>query len=95
MIELPVKKHDKVYYARILENTNIYDVYDLFVRTVDKDFFVAYDKRDKKAYIFLYSDINDSVFLDRKLALNKVMKARSTRKINYEYITEETCGRED
>lgn len=88
MINSVVKKHDKIYYARIIENTYICDVYDLVVRTVGETFFVACDKRDKKAYLFLYSDIDDSVFLDRKLALNKIMEARENRKINdYNYET--------
>ena len=33
------------------------------------------DKRDKHAYLFSYNKINDTVFFDRKVCLQKVLRA--------------------
>ena len=83
-------KNDIVYYARIVPETDIYDVCELKIRTVKDDWFVGVDKRDKHAYLFYGSSINDSVFYERKNALNKVREAENNKKyVNQEIYYEE------
>lgn len=85
-----IKKKDTLYFARIVPNANIYDVYKMKVRTVENDWFVGMDKRDKHAYLFSYSDIDKTVFKDRKDALNKVKEAeKNKRAISEESYYEE------
>ena len=85
-----LQKHKTVYYARIVPQTYIYEVCELLIRTVEETYFVGIDKRDKHAYLFLYSDINNTVFENRKEALKKVKDAEKTKiKTNYEIYYEE------
>lgn len=80
---MQVKKKDKMYYARILPTADVYDVCDLIIRTVEDDWFVGMDKRDKHAYIFNNSDIGKIVFSDRTIALEKVRQEEMNKPINY------------
>ena len=75
-----LKRNDIVYYARIIPNTGIYEVCELIIRTVADDYFAGMDKRDKRTYLFGYNAINNTVFVDRKDALNKVKIAESNKK---------------
>ena len=85
-----MKKQDILYYARIVPRTGIYEVCELLIRTVEESYFVGIDKRDKHAYLFLYSDINNTVFENRKEALKKVKDAEKNKiKTNYEIYYEE------
>lgn len=85
-----MKKKDILYYARIVPKTGIYEVCELLIRTIEETYFVGIDKRDKHAYLFLYSDINNTVFENRKEALKKVKDAEKNKiKTNYEIYYEE------
>lgn len=85
-----LKRKDVVYYARIIPTTGIYEVCELLVRTVKDDWFVGVDKRDKRAYLFNNSSLEDTVFIKRKDALDKVHDAESIKKdINKEIYYEE------
>ena len=75
-----LKRKDIVYYARIIPNTGIYEVCELIVRTVSDDYFAGMDKRDKRTYLFGYNAIGNTVFINRKDALNKVKIAESNKK---------------
>ena len=75
-----LKRKDIVYYARIIPNTGIYEVCELIVRTVADDYFAGMDKRDKRTYLFGYNAIGNTVFINRKDALNKVKIAESNKK---------------
>lgn len=81
---MPLKKKDKVYYARVIESSNIFDVLDLTIRTVQDDWFVGIEKRDKQAFLFHKSDIGVRIFLDRDEALEKVLDAEKNKKIIFE-----------
>lgn len=81
-----LKKKDIVYYARIIPTSGIYDLLELKIRTVEKDWFVGIEKRDKQAFLFYNDDINDRIFLDRNEALNKIKEAEANKK---EIIDEE------
>ena len=76
-----LKRKDIVYYARIIPNTGIYEVCELIIRTVADDYFAGMDKRDKRTYLFGYNAIDNTVFVDRKDALNKVKIAESNKKV--------------
>ena len=52
MTKEDIKRGKIVYYARILRPVGIYEVIELFIRTVDDDYFVGIDKHDKHAYLF-------------------------------------------
>ena len=85
-----MNKKDKLYYARIIPNTSIYEVCELIVRTVKDDWFVGVDKRDKHAYLFYLKDIGTTVFKNRDDALEKVKEAELNKKnINEEVYYEE------
>ena len=75
-----LKRKDIVYYARIIPNTGIYEVCELIIRTVADDYFAGMDKRDKRTYLFGYNAIDNTVFVDRKDALNKMKIAESKQK---------------
>lgn len=75
MVQL--KKKDKLYYARIIPRTRIYEVCEVIVRTVKDTWFVTVDKRDKRAYLFNNSDFDRIIFFDRNVALSKVLEAEN------------------
>ena len=88
MSDLKIK--DIVYYSRIIPTSGIYDVYELIIRTVEDDWFVGIEKRDKHAYLFNDNDINKVVFKNRNDALNKVLEAEANKKeVNNETYYEE------
>lgn len=88
MVQL--KRKDRLYYARIIPRTRIYEVCELIVRTVRDTWFSAVDKRDKRAYLFNNSDIGEIVFFDRGTALAKVNEAEKfAPKEKYEIEYEE------
>lgn len=81
---------DMLYYARIMPGLGVYDILDLKVRTVKDDYFACIDKRDKRAYIFSYDNINEHVFMQRSKAVEKVKDAEMNKpKINTETYYEE------
>ena len=85
-----LKRKDIVYYTRILPASGIYDVLELKLRTVENDWFVGIEKRDKQAFLFHDKDINKTIFTNRKDALNVVQEAeKRKRNINEETFYEE------
>ena len=88
MVQL--KKKDRLYYARIIPETRIYEVCEVIVRTIRDTWFVTVDKRDKRTYLFNNSDFDVIVFRDREIALSKVLNAeKSAPKEKYEIDYEE------
>lgn len=82
-----LKKNQIVYYTRILPSSSIYDVLELKIRTVEEDWFVGIEKRDKQAFLFLDAAINKTIFTDRNKALKVAKDAESKRK---ETVNDET-----
>ena len=70
-----LKKGDIIYYARIMPNLGIFDVYELKIRTIEYTYFVGTDKRDKRAFLLPYSAIGEDVFIERKDAVDKAISA--------------------
>lgn len=81
-----MKKKDKVYYARIIPNLNIFNVCELTIRNVCDTWFVGIDKFDKHAYLFNNEDIGIIIFENRDEALNRV-KLAEERKLEKETNT--------
>ena len=80
-----LKKKDRLYYARIIPKTRIFEVCEVFFFFLEDTWFVAIDKRDKHAYLFIYDDIGKILFYERKEALSKVLEAeKNCPKIEYE-----------
>jgi hypothetical protein len=75
-----LNKGDILYFSRIIPKTGIYDVCELYIRTVEETYFVGIDKKDKQAHIFGYDRINEDIFDNRKDALNKVQRAEKNKK---------------
>lgn len=83
--DMKINKKDRLFYARILPPVRIYEVCELIVRTVKDSWFVAIDKRDKRAYLFNYDDIDTILFFKRDEALSKVLDAeKNSPKITFE-----------
>ena len=75
-----LSKKDIVYYARIVPNSGIYDLYELSIRTVEDTYFVGVDKKDKRAFLFDYDAIGEYIFTNRKDALNRLKDAEKNKK---------------
>ena len=71
----PLHKGDIIYYARIMPNLGIFDVYDVKIRTITDTWFSGVEKRDKKAFLLPYSAIGEYVFMSRKDAVDKAIVA--------------------
>ena len=85
-----LKRKDIVYYTRILPAVGVYDILELKLRTVEDDWFVGMEKRDKQAFLFHDKDIDKTIFTDRKKALKVVQEAEKRKKtINEETYYEE------
>lgn len=88
MVQL--KKNERLYYARIIPKTRIYEVCEVIVRTVENAWFSAIDKRNKRAYLFVYSDIGNILFQNRNEALAKVIESeKNAPKMKSEIYYEE------
>ena len=87
---IQLTKGDIIYYARIMPNLGIFDVYEIKIRTVADTYFVGTDKRDKKAFLLPYSAIGEYVFMSRKDAVYKAIVAEENApKISKETYYEE------
>lgn len=75
-----LKKKDVVYYTRILPSSNIYDLLEIKIRTVEDGWFVGIEKRDKQAFLFNDVDIGKTIFKNRNEALEVVKNAELNKK---------------
>ena len=74
-----IHKGDVLYWARIIPNSGLYDVYELKIRTVEDTYFVGIEKREKHAYLFGNEKLDDVIFFNRNDALNKVKNAEKNK----------------
>lgn len=81
MINPTLHKFDIVYHTRIYPTIGIYDLDELKIRTVTEDYFVGLEKKEKKAFLFPYSSIGKTIFLNRKDALKMVKEAEKNREV--------------
>ena len=85
-----IKKGTVMYYARISHNLGMYELCELKVRSVYDTYFVALENRTKIAFLFGYTLIGETVFFNRKEALEKVREAeKDKREISTERYYEE------
>lgn len=75
-----LKKKDVVYYTRILPSSNVYDILEIKIRTVEDNWFVGIEKRDKQAFLFHDADIDKTVFTNRNKALEVIKQAELNKK---------------
>ena len=88
--QLTINIGDTLYYARIMPKLDVYDVYELKVRTVEDAYFSTIDKRDKKSYLFSYNDIGKTVFFNWQEAVDKTKEAEKNKpKVSAEIFYEE------
>ena len=73
-------KGDILYYARIIPNVGIYEILELKIRTVEETYFVGTEKFTKQAFLFGYSALERTVFVNREDALDLVVGAEEHRK---------------
>lgn len=72
-----LNKNDIVYFVRIPPNPEFADIYDLKIRTVAGDYYVGLDNSTTKhAYVFHNKDINETIFLNKEDALEKLMEIK-------------------
>lgn len=86
-----LKVKDIVYHTRIFPTLGMYDLDELKIRTVTDDYFVGIEKHTKRAFLFSYSAIGKTVFINRKDALVKVKEAEKNKikNVNTETYYEE------
>ena len=53
-----INNGDTVYYTRVFPETGTYDLCDLIIRTVMDNWFCGVDKKDKRAYLLGFNEID-------------------------------------
>lgn len=72
------------------DKVGIYNVCEMIVCTLYEDYFACMDKREKKRYLFNYSDIDKILFANRLEALTLVTDAEKDKpKVSNERFYEE------
>ena len=72
-----LNKNSTVYFVKISPNPEFADIYDLKIRTVTGDYYVGLDNTTTKhAYVFHDQDINETIFLNKADALEKLMEIK-------------------
>ena len=72
-----LNKNSTVYFVKISPNPELTDIYDLHIRIVADDYYVGLDSTTTKhAYIFSDRDINETIFLNKADALEKLMEIK-------------------
>lgn len=72
-----LNKNDTVYFVKISSNPELADTYDLHIRTVADNYYVGLDSTTTKhAYIFSDRDIDETIFLNKADALEKLMEIK-------------------
>lgn len=82
----------EVYYARIMPNVGMYEIYELKIRTLMPTYFVGIEKMSKQAFLFSYKSLDKRVFTDRHDALMTVREAEESKTKN---VSTETYYEED
>ena len=72
---------DVLYYTQILPNVGVYNLLDMKVCTIYDTYFATMEKRDKRRYLFYYTDINKIIFENRLEALEIIKEAEKNKPI--------------
>ena len=80
-----------VYYAQCLESCGIFEVLELTLRTVEDNWMVGVETKEKQAHLFSVKDIDKHIFFDRHDALMTVKEAEQNckKKVSDEVYYEE------
>lgn len=78
-----IKKGTVVYYAQCLPTIGTFEILELKIRTIQDNWFVGTEKREKHTYMFYEKDLNKTIFLDRDEALDVVKEAEKNCKCKY------------
>ena len=91
MTDNKIKKGSVVYYAQCLNFCAVFEVLELKIRTVEDNWFVGIENKEKHAYLFYDKAIGKEIFFDRKEALDVVKAAEKNckRKFSDEKYYEE------
>lgn len=73
-MDIKLNKGDILYYARYMPSVDVNEICEVKVRTIENDYFVCIGNTDKRAFLFGYDDLNNTVFINRKEALDKLRK---------------------
>lgn len=79
-MEKKINKGDVLYWARIIPDCDYYEIEELKIRTVEDDYFVGTNNRNKQAYLFSYSKLDKILFVNRKSALAIIKEAEKNKK---------------
>ena len=75
-----MKKGDVIYFVRYLPTSDVCDVYDCKVRTIEGNWFTIIEKREKHVFLFNMGDIGKIVFFDRGEAVMQAKLREKNRK---------------
>ena len=75
-----MKKGDSVYFVRDLSTSDVCDVYDCKVSTIEGNWFTIIEKREKHVFLFNMGDIGKTVFFDRGEAVMQAKLREKNRK---------------
>lgn len=70
-----IKSNDTLYYAQIIPSLCQYNILDMKIETLYNTYFACTEKREKRRYLFNYTDIDKIIFTDRVKALEVVCEA--------------------
>ena len=63
---------DIVYFCRIVQNCDIYELIELHIRTVCDNWFVGCSTDTKQAFLFSNKNIDKNIFFNKHTALTKL-----------------------
>ena len=76
------KSNDTLYYAQIIPSLCQYNILDMKITTLYNTYFACTEKREKRRYLFNYTDIDKIIFTDRAKALEVVREAEKYKREN-------------
>ena len=71
-MDIKLNKGDTLYYVRYIPNVNVDEICEIKVRTIEDSYFTG--NTDKRAFLFNYEELNDTLFVSRKEAVDKLRK---------------------
>lgn len=72
---------ETLYYAQILPRVGVYNLCDIKVCTLYDTYFAGIDTRDKRRYVFNYTEINQTIFENKLEALEIIKEAEENKPI--------------
>lgn len=73
-MDIKLNKGDILFYIRFMPSVDISEICEVKIRTIENNYFVGIGNTDKRAFLFGYDELNKTIFLNRKEALDKLRK---------------------